>query len=156
VLLLVAILCGVLAWSVRDLHVAHRRSRLIAAVERLGGSVRQNEAPQAARVSATTLIGTLVSEQLTFPIVAVSVHPPPTLDEDFSEVLSLVRSLPEINSLSLSGAGIDDRALEQLAPCPQLEHLDLVKTGITDRSAVHLAKLAKPADTVPAGSPRRP
>src|SRR5262245_42719853 len=140
-LLLVAIVCGFLAWATRDLHVAYRRARLIAAVERLGGEAFGNEdADPPGKFSAANSIASFWDERLTVPVEIIRL-PSHTIDTDAAWIARLIVPLSEVRSVSFGGAAVTNQGVEPFGACKQLRQISLTGTKITNAVAPALARL---------------
>jgi internalin A len=139
-LLLVAILCGVLAWASRDMHMALRQSQLFARVERLGGTV-DYVANENLGFSAANLIATFWDARLAARVDAMSFRNTELSDDDLLWLKPALLSMPETQFLDLTNTRVTDAGIASLADCVQLMGLHLSGTRITDAAAPHLASL---------------
>jgi Leucine-rich repeat (LRR) protein len=140
-LLLVAILCGLLAWMSRDVHLAYRRASLSAEAARLGGSVERLPV-RTPRRSPLHWITNLWDPQLAEGIQSVSAAGPSVTDAEVARLATLIRGLPEVEQLTLERTSITDKSWEALATCRQLRILDLRSPGpgVTDAGVVALQR----------------
>ena len=139
-LLLVAILCGVLAWASRDMHMALRRAQLFARVERLGGTV-DYVANENLGITAANLIATFWDARLAARIDAISYRNTELSDDDLHWLKPALLSMPETQFLDLTNTRVTDAGIASLADCGQLIGLNLSGTRITDAAAPHIASL---------------
>jgi hypothetical protein len=131
VLILVCSL-GLLAWN-QYVEPARRQQRLIAEVERLGGSVRT----EAYDTSWTEIV---FGEGYFLEIRHLWLPETARIDDAW---LKHLQDTPRLSSLVLSNTPISDAGLAHLSGLNELEILVLSNTQVTDAGLMHLSSLTR-------------
>lgn len=147
------IFCLASAWFGRNLYRARQEDAAIERLKQAGATLRLPQEPQSL-VAPETLPDAPNRSRVDRAVEAVlqavgwtrrpqigSVELVVDDPQEADEALAALRSLPEVESLSLAGAGFDDDSLAILAVLPRVESLSLLNTGATGAG---LARIYRP------------
>ena len=131
-LVLTASMGLLLGWAI---HLVREQRNAVAALERMGSSIRYNDPDEA---SILERFGILTGLDVFREVEAVYCGPVMT-----DAGLVHLRGLPKLRQLGLTHTQVTDAGLAQLEKLPELRILFVSETQVTDAGLVHLQRLKK-------------